>query len=102
MQSIEPVRKRARDTYRKVFDTRKRRIRGLWQRGARHFADRTVGDDLGRNKSQFVPLNGSALDEAQADYARLLAEHPDVKLPSPSDSARTSTRAGPRRNRRCR
>ena len=41
MQSIEPVRKRARDTYRKVFDSRKRRVRGLWQRNGRFFANIT-------------------------------------------------------------
>jgi integrase len=80
MQAIEMPRKRTRDTYRKVFDTRKRRVRGLWQRNGRFFANITVADDLGRKKSQFVPLSAATLEEARADYARVLTERSDNRL----------------------
>lgn len=80
VQPVETPRKRTRDTYRKVFDTRKRRVRGLWQRNGRFFANITVADDLGRKKSQFAPLNGGTLDEAKVDYARLQTERADNRL----------------------
>ncbi len=80
MQAVETPRKRTRDTYSKVFDTRKRRVRGLWQRNGRYFANLTVADDLGRKKSQFAPLSAGTLDEAKADYARLLTERADNRL----------------------
>jgi hypothetical protein len=38
--------------YQKVFDSRKRRVRGLWQRNDRYFANFTVADDLGRKSSR--------------------------------------------------
>ena len=68
------------DTCAKVLDSRKRRVRGLWQRNGRFFANLTVADDLGRKNSRMVPLNGASLDEAKADYARLTTERADDRL----------------------
>lgn len=80
----EPVLERpvrpTRDTYRKVLDSRKRRVRGLWQRNGRYFANLTVTDDLGRKSARMVPLKSGTLDDAKADYARLLTERDDERL----------------------
>lgn len=66
--------------YQKVFDSRKRRVRGLWQRNGKFFANLTVADDLGRKSSQWVPLTGASFTEAKADYDRLRVERADDRL----------------------
>jgi len=80
MQAIETHRNTRPDTYRKVLDSRKRRIRGMWQRQGRYFANLTIADDLGRKTARMIPLNGATLDEAKADYARLQTERADDRL----------------------
>ena len=66
--------------YQKVFDSRKRRVRGLWLRNGKYFANLTVAEDLGRKSSRWVELNGSAFAEAKADYDRLHVERADDRL----------------------
>jgi hypothetical protein len=66
--------------YRKVLDSRKRCVRGVWQRNGRIYANLTVADDLGRKTSRWVLLAGATLDEAKADYARLVTERADDGL----------------------
>jgi integrase len=80
MQATATPRKPRRDSYRKVLDSRKRRVRGLWQRNGHFYANLTVADDLGRKTSRFVPLAGATLDDAKGDYARLLTERDDDRL----------------------
>jgi integrase len=80
MQATAKPSKPHRDTYLKVVDSRKRRVRGLWQRKGRFFANLTLADDLGRKTARMVPLNGATLDEAKADYARLQTERADDRL----------------------
>jgi len=80
MQAVATSRKPSADTYRKVFDSRKRRVRGLWLRNSRYFANLTVSDDLGRKSTRMVPLAGSTLEAAKADYARLQTERADDRL----------------------
>ena len=79
VQAAERPRK-PRDTYSQVFDSRKRRVRGMWLRNGRFFGNVTVADDLGRKTSRFVPLTGVTLDEARDDYRRLLVEREDDRL----------------------
>ncbi|HXT40743.1 MAG TPA: tyrosine-type recombinase/integrase [Candidatus Angelobacter sp.] len=55
-------------------------MRGLWRRNGKFYANLTVIDDLGRGSSSWVPLSGVTLDEARADYARLLTERDDDRL----------------------
>jgi integrase len=80
MQASATSRSSRGDTYAKVFDSRKRRVRGLWLRHGRYFANVTVTDDLGRKSSRMVPLDAASLDQAKADYARLLTERADDRL----------------------
>ena len=80
MQASATSRKPRADSYRKVLDSRKRRVRGLWKRNDTFYANFTVADDLGRKSRQMVRLAGASLDEAKADYARLLTERADDRL----------------------
>jgi integrase len=80
MQASATSRKPRPDSYRKVLDSRKRRVRGLWKRNDTFYANFTVSDDLGRKSRQRVRLAGATLDEAKADYARLLTERADDRL----------------------
>ncbi len=80
MQATATHRKPRPDTYSKVFDSRKRRIRGLWKRNDRFFANITIQDELGRKTSRMVPLQGSTLDAAKDDLRRLLVERNDDRV----------------------
>ena len=47
--------------YSKVFDERKRPIRGLWVRNGRYYAQLTIEDEhTGRKQVRRVPLEGAA------------------------------------------
>jgi integrase len=80
MQASAKPRKRRAHAYRKVLDFRKRRVRGLWQRNGKFYANLTVADELGRKCPRWVALAGATLDEAKSDYARLLTERDDDRL----------------------
>lgn len=80
MQANDKPCKPSSESYCKVFDSCKRRVRGLWQRNGRFFANLTVADDLGRKTSRWVPLNGATLDAAKTDHSRLLVERDDDRL----------------------
>ena len=80
MNGLAMPRKPPTSIYQKVFASRKRRVRGLWQRNGRFFANLTVADDLGRKTSKWVPLEGASLPEAKADYDRLRVERVDDRL----------------------
>lgn len=71
MNGLATPRKPPASVYQKVFDSRKRRVRGLWQRNGKYFANLTVADDLGRKSSRWVPLAGTSFTDAKADYDRL-------------------------------
>src|SRR5688500_16471281 len=47
MQSAASRRRPHPNAYRKVLDSRKRRVRGMWQRNDHFYANLTVCDDLG-------------------------------------------------------
>jgi hypothetical protein len=47
MQATAKPCKPRRDSYHKVFDSRKRRVRGMWERNGKYYANLTVSDDLG-------------------------------------------------------
>jgi len=80
MQAPAKPRKPASNGYTKVFDCRKRRVRGRWRCHGRFFANLTVADDLGKKTSRWVPLNSGTLTKAIEDYRRLLVERDDDRL----------------------
>jgi integrase len=80
MQANATPRKSASNRYHKVFDSRKRRVRGIWRRNGRFFANVSVSDDLGRKAPKWVPLQGDTLTTAITDYRKLLVEREDDRL----------------------
>jgi integrase len=61
-----------------VFDSRKRKIRGLWQRGARYYAQLRVD-----GKPKRIPLNADSLDTARAELEKTRTQNREGKLPAP-------------------
>ena len=80
MQATASSSKPSASVYQKVFDSRKRRVRGLWLRNGKYFANLTVADDLGRKSSRWVPLAGCSFTDAKEDYDRLRVERVDDRL----------------------
>jgi hypothetical protein len=80
VQAIAKPRKPRPDSYHKVFDSRKRRVRGMWQRNKVYYANLTVSHGLGCKASRFVPLKSGIFAEAKADYDRLRMERDDDRL----------------------
>ena len=68
----ESPRKGRTKIYRKVFDSRKRRVRGIWIRGDQYYANLTVTDAFGAKSSQWIPLDGFTLEQARSHYRELL------------------------------
>ena len=69
--------------YRKVFDARKRRIRGLWDRNGRFYAQVTVEDsNTGKKKVRRVPLeDAKTVPQAIIKLQDLLKSKRDKALP---------------------
>ena len=51
--------------YQKVFDSRKHRVRGLWQCTGKFFAHLTFAADLIRKSSRWVPPVGASFTAAK-------------------------------------
>ncbi len=80
MQPAASPRKGPVAGYQKVFDSRKRRMRGLWQRNGKYYANLSVADDLGRKTSKWVALAAVTLTQAIEDYRRLQVEKEENRL----------------------
>ena len=59
MKRHESPRKGSSGGYLKVFDSRKRRVRGMWERGGKNFANMTLTDELGNKLSRWMPPKGA-------------------------------------------
>ncbi len=64
-----------------VFDSRKRKVVGLWQRGNRYYAQLRVKLDNGTTAPRRLALEASSLDEARGELERKRTERRDDKLP---------------------
>lgn len=64
-----------------VFDSRKRKIPGLWQRDSFYYAQLRVDLGNGRTAPRRFVLNASNLDEAKRELERKRTERADNKLP---------------------
>jgi hypothetical protein len=53
-----------------VFDSRKRKLRGLWKRGTRYYAQMRIDTGDVRTKPKRIPLDAKTLDEATAELER--------------------------------
>ena len=68
-------------TFAAVFDSRKRKVPGLWLRGARYYAQMRVDLGDGRTAPRRLPLEAGNLEEAKAELERKRTENRDGKLP---------------------
>ena len=64
-----------------VFDSRKRKIPGLWQRDDSYYAQLRVNLGNGRTAPRRFALDASNLDEAKRELERKRTERADDKLP---------------------
>ena len=64
-----------------VFDSRKRKVVGLWQRGERYYAQLRVDLGNGTTAPRRLALEASNLDEAKAELERKRTERRAGKLP---------------------
>src|SRR5438477_5962093 len=65
-----------------VFDSRKRKIPGLWQRGTRYYAQLRVDLGNGRTAPRRIPLDAVNLEEARAALERTRTERRAGRLPT--------------------
>ncbi|HEY5743712.1 MAG TPA: site-specific integrase [Terrimicrobiaceae bacterium] len=65
-----------------VFDSRKRKIRGLWQRGSRYYAQLRMEMGNGESKPRRIPLEAATLDQARAELEKTRTRNREGKLPS--------------------
>src|ERR1039458_8958694 len=70
-------------TYQRVFDARKRPVRGLWRRNDRFYARISVEEPTcGRKETRRVPLEAAhSVAQAQAELRRLLTKRDENPLP---------------------
>jgi integrase len=65
-----------------VLDSRKRKIRGLWRRGDRYYAQLRMDIGNGQSKPKRIPLTAITLDQARAELEKTRTRNREGKLPS--------------------
>ena len=65
-----------------VLDSRKRKIRGLIQRGDRYYAQLRVDIGNGQSKPKRIPLTATTLDQAKVELEKTRTRNREGKLPS--------------------
>ena len=68
-------------SFQPVFDSRKRKVPGLWLRGERYYAQLRVDLGNGRTAPRRLPLTATTLDTARGELERKRTERRDGKLP---------------------
>ena len=63
-----------------VTDSRKRKIRGLWKRGDRYYAQMRMEVEGGQTKPKRIALNATTLDQARAELEKVRTENRAGKL----------------------
>ena len=69
-------------TFAAVFDSRKRRIVGLWKRGERYYGQLRVDLGNGRTAPRRIPIEADNLDAAKAALERIRTERRAGSLPT--------------------
>ena len=68
--------------YQKVYDGRKRRIRGLWNRGGAFYAQLSLPNEDGVRKMRRVKLNATTVASATDELRRMVIDRDDDQLPA--------------------
>lgn len=71
---------KAAKTFQAVFDSRRRKVPGLWQRGERYYAQLRVDLGNGRTAPRRVALEADNLETAKRELERTRTERRDGKL----------------------
>lgn len=66
-----------------MFDSRKRKIRGLWKRADRYYAQMRMEVEGGQTKPKRIALNATTLDQARAELEKARTENRAGKLALP-------------------
>jgi Integrase len=66
-----------------VIDSRKRKIRGLWKRGTRYYAQMRMDTGEGRTKPKRIPLDATTLDKAISELEKTRTENRAGQLTLP-------------------
>ncbi len=66
-----------------VTDSRKRKIRGLWKRGDRYYAQLRMEVEGGQAKPKRIALKATTLDQARAELEKIRTENRAGKLELP-------------------
>ncbi len=69
-------------TFQAVFDSRKRKVTGLWQRGSRYYAQLRVDLGNGRTAPRRIALEADTLDQAKVALERARTQRNDGNLPT--------------------
>jgi len=68
--------------YQKVYDGRKRRVRGLWKRGDTFYAQLSLPDADGNKRVRRVPLEANTTASAADELRRMMIKRNDNQLPA--------------------
>jgi integrase len=74
----------ARFRFEVVYNSRKEKIRGLWRRGERYYAQLRITAPDGSNKPTKIALDASDLDEARAELERVRTDNRRGELTRPA------------------
>lgn len=70
------------ESFQAVFDSRKRKIIGLWRRGSRYYAQLRIDLGNGRTAPRRIALDADNLDQAKAALEKKRTERTDGNLPA--------------------
>ena len=73
-----------------VTDSRKRKIRGLWRRGNRYYAQMRMEVEAGRTEPKRIALSATTLDQARAELEKVRSENRSGTLTLPGRQPRFS------------
>jgi hypothetical protein len=68
--------------YQKVYDGRKRRVRGLWKRGDTFYAQLSLPDAAGNKRVRRVTLEANTITSAADELLRMMIKRNDNQLPA--------------------
>jgi hypothetical protein len=66
-----------------VLHSRKEKIRGLWKRGHKYYAQLRMEVADGQTRPKMIPLQAATLDQARAELEKTRTHNREGKLPSP-------------------
>ena len=66
-----------------MLNSRKEKIRGLWKRGHKYYAQLRMEVGDGQTRPKMIPLQAATLDQARAELEKTRTHYREGKLPSP-------------------